>query len=88
MASTYKLTQEQVERVENNFTYHSPFGDQTARYQKIRNEAKNLAIHIMTFTPPSREQSLALTHLEDAIMWANASIARNEKKETNSGSAH
>lgn len=28
--------------------------------------------------PDSREKSLALTHLEDAVMWANAAIARNE----------
>jgi hypothetical protein len=29
-------------------------------------------------TPESREQSLALTNLEQAVMWANAAIARRE----------
>jgi hypothetical protein len=29
-------------------------------------------------TPVSREQSLALTHLEEVVMFANAAIARNE----------
>ena len=28
--------------------------------------------------PQSREQSLALTNVEQAIFWANAAIARNE----------
>jgi hypothetical protein len=26
--------------------------------------------------PDSREKSLAITHLEEAVMWANAGIAR------------
>ncbi|MGP3782344.1 Acb2/Tad1 domain-containing protein [Paenibacillus sp. 1A_MP2] len=29
-------------------------------------------------TPKSREQSLAMTNLEQAVFWANAAIARNE----------
>jgi len=29
-------------------------------------------------TPESREQSLAITALEEAVMWANAAIARRE----------
>jgi len=37
-----------------------------------------LAIDIIQNTPPSREQSLAITHLEEAIFYANAAIARNE----------
>jgi hypothetical protein len=62
----------------NRFTYHPPKNDQTERYESIRHEALRLAHHINERTPPSREQSLALTHLEDAVMWANAAIARHE----------
>lgn len=62
----------------NRFTYHPPKGDQAERYQSIRAGALALATHINVSTPPSREQSLALTHLEDAVMWANAAIARHE----------
>ena len=65
-----------AERIENDFTYHAPHGDQPERYQRIRNEAKTLALTIATFCPDSRERSLALTNLEQAVMWANASIAR------------
>lgn len=66
-------------RLENNFTYHPPKDeDQIERYKRLREAAKTYAQCIMTLTPPSREQSLALTQVEDAVMWANAAIARNE----------
>ena len=66
------------EQIENNFTYHPPNEDQVERYTILRNTAKNLAHVIAANTPPSREQALALTKLEEATMWANAAIARNE----------
>lgn len=64
--------------LDNNFTYHAPKGNQPNRYVMIRDKAKELAELIVENTPTSREQSLALTNLEQAIFWANASIARNE----------
>ena len=64
-------------QIENAFTYHAPKGDQPGRYEEIRNEAKNLAHLIDGLCHNSREKSLALTKLEEAVMWANASIARN-----------
>lgn len=64
--------------IENNFTYHSPKAGQPERYTRLRNEAKILAEYIYVECPESREKSLAFTKLEEAIMWANASIARNE----------
>ena len=64
--------------VENNFTYHAPKEGQPAKYEAIRDEAKSLAKRIIHLCPESRERSLALTNLEQAVMWANASIARNE----------
>jgi hypothetical protein len=63
------------------FTYHAPHGDQPTRYVLIRDSAKSLAELFVTNAPPSRELSLALTKLEEAVMWANAAIARNEKAE-------
>ncbi len=65
-------------RIEQNFTYHPPKADQRDRYELIRGRAKVLATLIVQQTPESREQSLALTALEEAVMWANAAIARNE----------
>lgn len=70
------------EQIENNFSYHVPFGSQQERYELLRAKAKELATMINDMTPASREQSLAFTKLEEAVMWANAAIARNEKQET------
>ena len=66
------------ERIIHNFTYHAPTGSQPERYDRLRTAGRELALLIEELAPSSREQSLALTHLEEAIMWANASIARNE----------
>lgn len=64
--------------IENNFMYHAPKDNQSFRYQLIRETGKNLAEIFDANCPESRERSLALTNLEQAVMWANASIARNE----------
>lgn len=64
--------------LEHRFTYHAPKGNQTLCYERIRGYAKDFAYMINQMGPYSREQSLALTHLEEVVMWANAAIARNE----------
>ena len=69
------ITQNQIE---NSFTYHPPVGSQQKRYVELRDKAKELALMILGKTPSSREQSLAITKLEEAIMWANKAIACNE----------
>lgn len=60
------------------FTYHPPKPGQPERYTKIRDTAKELAELIEESCPVSREKSLAMTKIEEAVMWANAAIARNE----------
>lgn len=69
-------------RIEQIFVYHAPFGDQAERYGLLRSEALKLAKQICHQCPYSRERSLALTSLQQAIMWANAAIAINEKAPT------
>ena len=64
-------------QLETNFKYHAPKEGQTEKYTAIRDKAKELAYLIDELAPKSREQSLAFTKLEEAVMWANASIARN-----------
>ncbi|WP_308860243.1 Acb2/Tad1 domain-containing protein [Paenibacillus radicibacter] len=63
--------------IENNFMYHSPKEGQAEKYSAIREKAKELAYLIDELCPNSREKSKAMTELEDSVMWANASIARN-----------
>ena len=65
--------------IEKRFTYHAPSGNQPTLYDIIRDRAKGFAEVIESVTPESREQSLAITHLEQAVMWANAAIARREE---------
>ena len=64
--------------LDNRFTYHKPTGNQPDRYENIRKQARDFVNAIILQTPESREQSLALTKIEEAVFWANASIARRE----------
>ena len=75
---SYVVMNETADRIENNFTYHAPTADQIERYQKVRDAAKTLEYLIRELTPPSREQSVSSTKLEEAVFWSNAAIARNE----------
>lgn len=67
-----------TEELATRFTYHAPKGDQPQRYEQIRNAGREMAELIEDECPDSREKSLALTKIEEAVMWANASIARRE----------
>jgi len=69
--------------IENRFTYHAPNAEQIKKYPLIRDEAKYLAYLIEENVPNGREKSLAMTKLEEVVMWANAGISRcgeNENK--------
>ena len=68
---------DQIE-MENRFMYHAPKGDQAERYQSLRSMTKLLAGLFESMCPEGREKALAFTKLEEAIMWANAAIARRE----------
>ncbi len=61
------------------YTYHPPFGTQQDRYVALRAAGKALAVLITELTPPSREQSIALTDVQRAIQMANSAIAINEQ---------
>jgi hypothetical protein len=64
--------------LKNRFTYHAPKEGQPAKYTDIREKALEFADLINSLCPESREKSLAITKLEESVMWANAAIARNE----------
>lgn len=66
------------EQIEKAFTYHPPKEGQAEKYAQLRALVKVVAQDIDEKCPNSREKSLALTKLEEAMFWANASIARNE----------
>jgi hypothetical protein len=58
------------------FTHHPPNADDVRAYQHLRGLYLHLAREIVHVTPPGREQSVALTRLEDAMFWTNAARAR------------
>ena len=66
------------EALDKAFMYHPPKDNQVSRYESLRIHAREMAELIVESCPPSRERSLALTKIEESVMWANASIARNE----------
>ena len=67
-----------MDDLRRRFTYHAPKENQPQKYENIRKNALAFADLIDKMCPDSREKSLAITHLEEVVMWANAAIARNE----------
>lgn len=69
------ITSDELSR---RFNHHPPKDDETAeRHGEVRSVLFNAAEALVTLTGPStREQSLAITKLEEAMFWANAAIAR------------
>ena len=81
----YYETPQQATQLKKAFSYHPPNREQTDRYEGIRGRALSLAELVCHSCPPSREASLALTKLDEAVMWANSAIVRNEAPNVNQG---
>lgn len=64
-------------QTENAFKYHPPTEEQREKYEQLRAKAKELVYLVNGACPQSRERSLAVTNIEQAVMWANAAIARH-----------
>lgn len=65
-------------QIENNFRYHAPKPGQPEIYEQIREKAKELAYLIDEQVPNSREKSLAMTKLEEAIMWSSGLVCDDQ----------
>lgn len=66
------------DELKNIFTYHAPTINQTQDYEQIRRQALDFADLVNTICPESREKSLAITSIQQAVMWANAAKAIHE----------
>ena len=62
--------------IADRFTYHEIDEEQSDKMELVREKFIELAELIERECPISREKSLAITELEKASFWANASIAR------------
>ena len=64
--------------LQNRFMHHPPTSeDQAKTYEVMRGKCIDLARHVVNQTPECREQSLAITKIEEAMFWANAATARH-----------
>lgn len=67
-----------IEELKKRFTYHPPLAGQREKYENLRESGRKMGTIILMLCPDSRERSLAITKVEEAIMWANSAIARRE----------
>lgn len=64
--------------LENRFkAYPATNENMKAAHEDVRHHCWVLAAAINELVPEGREKSLAITHLEEVMFWANAGIARN-----------
>lgn len=78
IVSKYRESDEQMRSRFATFTHHPPNRTQVYRFEAIRERACDLAFLLNHACPPSHELSLAMDHLSECVMHANAAIARHE----------
>ena len=70
---------ELLKRINNDFAHHPPKDeDKVEAHERVRRTLHDAANDLVGLCPESRELSLALTNLEQAMFWANAAIARED----------
>jgi hypothetical protein len=69
-----------VSELISNFNYRKMSEKQIEDSQNVRELGVKLALLIDEVIPDSREKSLAITKLEESIMWANKGISLNLKE--------
>jgi hypothetical protein len=65
-------------KLRKRFKHHPPGERAAIAHGLVRNDFTDLAVSLNDLLPESREKSLVFTALEEALMWANAAIARNQ----------
>lgn len=61
-----------------SLTNVTPSPEQVERIELVRQVAKALGVAVIENVPAGRQRSLAITHLEDAAMWAVKGIVLEE----------
>lgn len=63
--------------LDNRFDYHAPDESKQLNHGNVRRRLRRVADDLNVLLPESREKSIVMTKLEEAMFWANAAIARN-----------
>lgn len=64
--------------IANRFDFHPATTEEKRNeHTSVRQGCRRLADDLNERLPEGREKSLAITHVEEAMFWANAAIARN-----------
>lgn len=59
------------------FTYHPPASEaEKMFYERFRNTMKDCALFLIEILPECPERTIAIRHIEQAVMYANATVAR------------
>lgn len=70
---------ELLDRMLHDLSLHSPADEETAqRLDDLREAAKWFGTEIIKHTAQNREQSLAITSLEQSLQWAIAAVVRHQ----------
>lgn len=64
--------------LDNRFAFHAADTVKRDEHGEIREGCHRAAVVIDNLCPDSREKSLAITALEEAMMWGNAALARHD----------
>ena len=64
--------------IEHRFQFHpASTAEKQMEHGTVRDSLRTVAHFLNGFVPEGREKSLMMTHLEEAMFWGNAAIARN-----------
>jgi hypothetical protein len=70
------------EDLKNRFAFHPPQTEAVRQvHVDVRMACLDLALFINQQVPAGREKSLAITHLEEVMMWANKAIANSRPQD-------
>ena len=74
------MSGEQTNEIERRFNYRPPTPDKVQLHEALRAQARTLAHDWSSKLPEGREKALALTALQEALMWANTAVATEAEK--------
>ena len=67
-----------IEDLAHRFKYHPPRSEQRRRqHEAVRADCLALAEKLDATLPDGREKAVAISRVEEAMMWSNAALARS-----------